>query len=135
MAELGPPRMASTVRRFAVPITRRRYPTPATTNGEGLRVYPAPSATTIRAHVFPAGGGTERLPDGGESSDEVEFGTADDIRAADEQTGALADEIVWQGSTYEVDSIDEWQGGATASAEVWREGRAHRVEGRPAVAP
>lgn len=135
MAELGPPRLASTVRRFAVPVTRRRYTTAATRNAEGLRAYPAPVASTIMAHVFPAGGGTERLPEGREVADEVEVHSpANDLRTGDEATGLLADEIEWQGATYEITSVDEWQGGASASAEVWLQCRAELVVGRPAAA-
>ena len=90
MAELGPPRMASTVRRFSVPVTRRRYPTPAVRNAEGLHAYPTPTASTIMAHVFPAGGATERLPDGREVASEVEVHApvAGSLRAGDTPVAA-----------------------------------------------
>lgn len=136
MAELGPPRMASTVRRFSVPVTRRRYPTPAVRNAEGLHAYPTPTASTILAHVFPSGGATERLPDGREVASEVEVHApvAGSLRAGDEQTGDLPDEIVWQGATYEIDNVDEWQGGAAASSEIWLQCHGTVVVGRPAAA-
>lgn len=134
MAELGPPRMASTVRRFSVPVTRRRYATAATRNAEGLRAYPTPTATTIQAHVFPANTETVKLPEGGEASARVEVHTADDVRIADEQAGLLADEVVWQGLIYEIVTVNLWQGGAAASSEIWRAAEAVAVFGRPAAA-
>lgn len=136
MVELGPPRMASTVRRFAVPVVRRRYPTVPAQNAEGLPVYPAPEASNIMAHVYPSAGETAKLPEGGEAAAEVTVRSpANDLRAANEQTGELADEIVWMGATYEIVDVDEWQGGASQTSEVWVACTARLVVGRPEAAP
>jgi len=130
MVALGPPRMASTVARFCVPATRRRYAS-SSRNSSGLEVMGAVTEEVIRLHAWPAGGPDQHLPEGWEMGRTIEGCTPDDVRTHDEQAGLRADEVVWQGVTYEVVSVAAWQGGMAQDSEVYRQIRAVQVTGRP----
>jgi hypothetical protein len=130
---LGPPDLRSTVLRFCVPVTLRRYPA-STRNASGLEVRGAPTESTIRAHVWPFAGDDEQLPEGFEAGDAVEGNTPDEVLVDDSEAGTPADEIVWQGSTYEITSVGPWQGGPAQGSSTFYAFTAVRVTGRPAAA-
>ena len=99
---LGPPNLAPTAARFAVPVTRRRYGAPVPT-AEGLENDPEPVDTAGLAHHWPEPGVTlERLPEGYEGQDVRAGTTALDLRTEDTATRARADSLLVDGQEYTV---------------------------------
>lgn len=97
--------MAPTARRFATPVTHRRYGPPVPT-AEGLENEPEPTDTPGLAHHWPASGETlERLPEGYETSDVREGTTALALRLEDTATGARADSLLVGGVEYTVIAV------------------------------
>lgn len=130
---LGPPNMAPTVLEFSTPYTRRRRAAP-TVNADGLDVDGAATDTTILAHVFESGGGPERMPEGIERGRIVEGHVAEGqagiaspvIRTADEQSGAVADEIIVDGEALTVFEVNDFREGPTGAV-MWRQFFAAKV--------
>lgn len=92
---MGPPNLASTARRFSVPVTHRRYPAPTTT-AEYLLNDPEPTDTPGRAHHWPEPGTTlERAPEGYESTEIRAGTTALDLRV-EADGGIRADSLLDQ---------------------------------------
>lgn len=121
---LGPPQMASTVARFSVPVTRRRYE-PSTTNADGLQASAGYTDTPIQAHVFPAKPKTlERMPEGHSSSNTIEGHAASDelrtILEGSEIPGDRyrADVLIVDGEQFEIFEASRWREGP-AGAAVW----------------
>jgi hypothetical protein len=123
---IGPPNLASTVARFAFPVTRIRYDA-AAEDDSGLVTRGDGTSSTIEAHVHDAPAkAIERLPEGHSSGRVVQGYTTDDVRTADSDTGTPADDVVFEGTTFEVALVTEWSSGPVGSR-TWREFLAQEV--------
>lgn len=119
----GPPNTGSTVVRFALPVTRRRYGA-STTNDDGLREYGEAVEVTINAHTWDAPAEVVALlPVGLQTSRTIVGHTVDEVLAGDPVTDTPPDHLVVQGEVFEVRSVARWTG--------YREFVATRVYGRP----
>lgn len=117
---IGPPNLASTVGRFAFPVTRIRYAAP-TEDASGLVTRGAGVSTTIQAHVHDAPAKViQTLPEGHTSGRVVQGYTPDDVRTADSDTETPADDVVYASTTFMVVRVGEWASGP-AGTRTWRE--------------
>jgi len=109
---LGPPNLSSTVARFAVPVTKRRFPVASTRNAEGYKVPPAAVDTPSRAHVFDAPAATiERFKLGQERRRVVEAHSPDPDWRTAVKGGPKADRIVTDTEQFEVFHVARWNEG------------------------
>jgi hypothetical protein len=113
---LGPPNLAPVVDAFSFPITRRRFAAPTTSSAagsRGLKVRGAATETTIQAHVWDSPGEIEDdAEDGQRPARRVTGCTTADLRAADDVAGLLADEVDYDGDTFEVKTVGRWSAGS-----------------------
>lgn len=64
---------------------------------------------TISAHVQPVmPKTTQKVPEGERSSEDVQVFAQLPLQASDVQAGVKGDHIVWQGRTYEVYALTDW---------------------------
>jgi hypothetical protein len=101
--------MVSTVRRFAVPVVRRRFGVTTTSEAAGsagLLVIGTSTDTAGVAHWYAATTTATPAPEGQTNDGTVE-GSTDivDLRAADDLERLPADVLVLNGSTYEVTAV------------------------------
>lgn len=113
---LGPPNLSSTVQRFAVPVVRRRFPTPSVRNAEGYKKEPAFVDTPNRAHYFDAPAAIiERLGLGQERSRIVEAHSPDPDWRTATKGGPKADRLVADGEQFELFHVQRWNEGPTGT--------------------
>lgn len=142
MVPPGNPQLAPTVRRFAVPITLRRYAvttTLETAGSEGLKALGLSTETTVRAawwdapadvmQRFAEGGKSERVIQGALVPDAA--GALPDLRTVDEDNDLPADVLVIDGLPFEVEQVTRWPSGPAGTV-TWVEFLARQTDGRPA---
>lgn len=116
---LGPPNLAPVVNAFAFPCVRRRYagPTRSSAAGSaGLVVRGAPTDTAITAHVWDdTGENAEALPEGQRKAREIHGCTTFDVRSVDDVAGLPADDLVYDGSSFEIYAANPWAAGPTGA--------------------
>lgn len=115
--------LAGVIRRLGTQVTVTR--TVAGTYVKGVHQPGESSSFGITASVQPASGrDLLRLEEGQRTRETITVFTPDDLRTTDEATGTPADRIEWQGSTYEVQVVENWTPGR------FRKALAQRVEAR-----
>lgn len=123
--------MLSTVRRFAVAVTHRRYAAStvsATAGSRGRKVLGFSVDTPAQAAIWDAPGTTlDRLRQGGVTG-RIIAGAIDvaDLRTADAEGQTPADVIVWDGQAFEVQEITRYPAGV--GAPTWTEFAASATE-------
>lgn len=75
---------------------------------KGAYVPGAVTASIIRASIQPAGRTTILKFEGVRADDLIDIYTATALKGADDAGGAVADRIVWNGDTYEIQMLDQW---------------------------
>ena len=93
-------------------LTHKRWP--AETWIKGVGTYGATTDTTIAGLVQPIDGGRdgrilEQLSEGQRTAARYTLHTTDDVRTVDRSAGARADQLVYQGKTYQAIALANWE--------------------------